>query len=450
MVVIPDPLSARTFFDCGVLSSMKTAMGDIVVAFRGDRDDYARWAEQKPGFDYIWEARLDLGADASLIEKAHRYLDDHLDTAIGWYPLAIRLNLKHGFHLERMAPDHKNWYLDSARIGVLPQWEWLYSLMFAWVFNTTRHVSKSVVELVKHRASILILSNLQAPGVYEYIVAARRHGVPVVGYIASWDHTVGKGIVYPGCVRYIVQNKAMKNDLLTYHGIDEEKIVVTGWPQTDVFARRRLRDQYVNLIESYGLDPAKKTIFITGNTKTNAPYEPQFLARFLTWLNKSELDVSVVFRPHPKDRKWKTRFSNINLHQHGFFAQPASYTDMDDLACLLQHVDCVVTHAGTILLDSLVNGRPAVCVVYDEAADGEVRYAEKNVIGKHYEDLMNSGSFLVARSMEEVAAGVEQVLSNPAMFYAQRRRVSKKIVGELDGEAALRVAQAVASCARLE
>ena len=35
---------------------------------------------------------------------------------------------------------------------------------------------------------------------------------------------------------------------------------------------------------------------------------------------------------------------------------------------LLQHADAVVANAGTILLDALVNDRPAVCVLYDEGA----------------------------------------------------------------------------------
>ena len=38
--------------------------------------------------------------------------------------------------------------------------------------------------------------------------------------------------------------------------------------------------------------------------------------------------------------------------------QQASFTDMEMLATLLQHADCVVTNAGTVLLDALVNDRP--------------------------------------------------------------------------------------------
>ena len=48
--------------------------------------------------------------------------------------------------------------------------------------------------------------------------------------------------------------------------------------------------------------------------------------------------------------------------------QEPSHTDLDVLATLLQHADAVVSNAGTVLLDALVNDRPAVCVLYDEGA----------------------------------------------------------------------------------
>ena len=90
--------------------------------------------------------------------------------------------------------------------------------------------------------------------------------------------------------------------------------------------------------------------------------------------------------------------------------QEASYTDLDDLATLLQHVDVVVCNAGTILLDALVGDRPAVCVLYDEGAPPGESWAAKNVVGKHYEELAASGAFYRAERFEEVVAGIERAL----------------------------------------
>ena len=54
--------------------------------------------------------------------------------------------------------------------------------------------------------------------------------------------------------------------------------------------------------------------------------------------------------------------------------QEASFTDFEHLATMLQHCDCVVANAGTILLDSLVNDRPDTA---KELADKWTEWAKR-------------------------------------------------------------------------
>jgi CDP-glycerol glycerophosphotransferase (TagB/SpsB family) len=123
--------------------------------------------------------------------------------------------------------------------------------------------------------------------------------------------------------------------------------------------------------------------------------------------------------------------------------QEPSYTDLPQLAALLQHGDAVVANAGTILLDALMNDRPAVCVLYDEGAPPGESWAAKNVVGKHYEELAASGAFYRATSFGEVVAGIERALADPGELREQRLRVVREVVGEIDGRAAERVVDAV-------
>ena len=102
--------------------------------------------------------------------------------------------------------------------------------------------------------------------------------------------------------------------------------------------------------------------------------------------------------------------------------QEASYSDIEELATLLQHVDVVVCNAGTILLDALVGDRPAVCVLYDEGAPPGESWAAKNVVGEHYQELAASGAFHRAERFEEVVAGIERALAQPEELAEARRR----------------------------
>jgi hypothetical protein len=181
-----------------------------------------------------------------------------------------------------------------------------------------------------------------------------------------------------------------------------------------------------------------------GNTPTNAPYEARFVERVVEWWEESGAHerFSLLFRPHPRDRDWRERFGAA-IGRSGLHVQEPSYSDIEVLATLLQHVDCVVANAGTILLDSLVNGRPAVCVLYDEGAPAGEQWAALNTVGEHYRALMTSEAFYRAERFEEVTEGIERALGHPDALADERRRVARDVVGEVDGRAGERVVDAI-------
>jgi CDP-glycerol glycerophosphotransferase (TagB/SpsB family) len=185
-----------------------------------------------------------------------------------------------------------------------------------------------------------------------------------------------------------------------------------------------------------------------GNSPVNAPYEKNFVDRIVEWWDASGAAsrFSLLFRPHPRDREWRERFA-APLFREGAAVQEPSFTDLDVLAVLLQHGDVVVSNAGTILLDALVNDRPAVCVLYDEGAPPGESWAWKNVSGEHYKSLVESDAFYRAERFEEVTVAIERALQNPRELSAERARVARGVVGEVDGRAAERVAEAIVGAA---
>ncbi len=109
---------------------------------------------------------------------------------------------------------------------------------------------------MERECSALVFSNVQPSGAVPFLIAARRLGVPVIAHVASWDHTVGKGVISPHCDLYIVQNQLMEDDLRRYHDIGSERVRVTGWPQTDLFRRPRPRADYDALLRRLRPRPA--------------------------------------------------------------------------------------------------------------------------------------------------------------------------------------------------
>jgi hypothetical protein len=441
-LVLPDPLPTRVFVECGIAAGLRDRLGgrlDAVLLLPAEQE--REWAGRLEGIPLLARDEL-LPARPRPRERVHRRVDRRLDDLIGFYPLALRHTLRHGFHGERLRPGHANWFLDPQRAGPLPRWRRLERLMFRWHYGRLRYVPAALVERMRTECAGLVVANLQTHSAVPFLNAARRLRLPVVGYVSSWDHPVGKGIVSPHLDLYVVQNEVMREDLVRYHGIAHGRVTVTGWPQTDVFRSPRPREDYVALLREYRLDPDRQLVLVMGNTPTNAPYEARFVERIVDWWRDGPSErFSLLFRPHPRDHLWRDRFAAAR--GRGVHVQEPSYTDMDRLATLLQHGSCVVANAGTILLDSLVNDRPAVCVLYDEGAPPGERWAELNVVGRHYRELMRSEAFYPAERFEEVTAAIERALEHPNELALERRRVAQEVVGEVDGRAAERVVDTV-------
>ena len=446
-VVLPDLLSIRIFVDTGILGGLQDRLGESLAAvFVVPPDATAEWSGRLPGLPVLLGEEL-TRPDGTR-DRALGGLDAWLDRRIGFHPLAIRLNHRHGFHAERMHAGHPNWMLDTERDGPLPRWPAVERAMERWFFSPRRHVPHRLLEAMTRDCAGLVLSNVQPASAVPFLTAARRLRVPVVAHVASWDHTVGKGVISPHCDLYVVQNRVMEDDLRRYHGIDPRRVQVTGWPQTDLLHRRRPREEYERLLRSYGLDARRPLVLVAGNTPSNAPYEGRFVERIVAWWEEGAAErIQLLFRPHPRDARWRERFAAA-ASRPGVVVQEASYTDLEDLATLLQHVDAVVCNAGTILLDALVGERPAVCVLYDEGAPPGESWAAKNVVGKHYEELAASGAFYRAERFEDVVAGIDRALENPQELAAERRVAVERVVGVVDGKAAERVVDAVSGALR--
>jgi hypothetical protein len=445
-LVLPDPFSSRLFFDTGIVERLRDELGPRLELFLFDTGEQSEAWTERAGETRVTrpdELRPD---HVPTHEKAYRRLDTWLDRRIGFYPLSLRHSLRQGFHRQRMRPGHPNWFLDPTLAGPLPRWAFLDRALERWHYGRLRYLTPSLAGRMRRERPAIALANMQMHSVVPFIVGGHRFDLPVIGNIASWDHTVGKGIVAPRLRRYVVQNDAMRADLVRYHGIPLDRIVVTGWPQTDVFHRRRTREDFAGLLRSLGLEADRRVVVVMGNTPTNAPYEANFVRRLVAWWqdDDGQQPPSLLFRPHPRDRAWRERFAAA-LGRAGIAVQEPSFTDLEQLAVLLQHCDVVVTNAGTILLDALANDRPAVCTLWDEGAPPGESWAVNNVSGEHYRTLFESEAFYRAHSFDEVVEGIERALASPDELGAERARVTRVVLGKVDGRAAARVAEAILS-----
>jgi hypothetical protein len=443
-LVFADLIPNRVFFECGIVDGLRAAFPDrLAAAFVVHEKHVKPWLERLDGIPLLERGEL-MPVEVPAAERIVRRLDMALDRRIGFYPLAIRHSRRHGFHEDRWATGNAYPFLDPSRIGPLPRWKILESPMARWHLSRRRYVPSALLDRMRDECDAVVITNPQAHLSMPFLTAARRLDLPVIGYVASWDHPVGKGIVSPYLDTYIVQNETMREDLRRFHGIDEARVAVAGWPQTDVYHRRRSRSAFEALLRELELPNDRPIVLFAGNVPNNAPYEGHLVTRLVSWWRETSAHrrFSLLFRPHPFDRNAGERFSAA-LGVPGAAVQRPSHGDFEVLATLLQHVDCVVANAGTILLEALVNDRPSVCVTFDEGAPAGRQWASLNLTGYHYRKLLESDAFYRVADFEELVAALDRALENPDELRAERRRVSQEVVGEIDGRAAKRVMTAI-------
>ena len=106
-----------------------------------------------------------------------------------------------------------------------------------------------------------------------------------------------------------------------------------------------------------------------GNTPTNMPWEGRLVDLLLAAYASSGAQgrYGLLVRPHPRDGDRVARFGRAREVAGAAVMEPG-YADLDRLALLLRHCACVVSNAGTVLLDAIVNDRPTVCMLSDEGA----------------------------------------------------------------------------------
>jgi hypothetical protein len=442
-LVLTGQQALKVFVETGIVDGLRRELGDeLVPVLLMDESGIPKWRDRL-GERVILRRELMVPPPTRSARFASS-LDTRLDRQLGFWPLAVRLNLDHGFHAERMSPGNIYGFLNPNLVGRLPRRHSVEALMRRWFFSPLRPLPPELERRMRSECRAIVMTNLSLRRVVPFLTAARRVRVPSLAYLLSWDHAVGKGVISPHFQRYVVQNEAMREDLARYHGIGGDRVVVTGWPQSDVYARRRPRTDYEAILRSFDLDPSRPTVLFVANWWTNAPYEGPLVERLVEWWEESGAAGrwNLLVRPHPRDVEAQVRFAAVRGKPWAH-VQDAGFGDFEALTTLLQHGDCVVVNAGTTMLEAIVNDRPVVCVLYDEGAPPGELWAAKNMAGEHYRVLAASQAFYPATSFEEAVAGIERALSRPDELAAERRRVAREVVGEVDGKAVERVVAAI-------
>ena len=242
-----------------------------------------------------------------------------------------------------------------------------------------------------YRACIALINDLQPDVIYNCsqrsvqaiapIQAAKKLGIPTVGFIYSWDN-LPKATLDVETDRYHVWSDHMKKELLQYHPfIKLEQITVTGTPQFEMHFDSALKQRRDEFFRTYGLDPNKKYLCFSGDDVTTSPHDPQYLedvAQTVRDLNQENDQWHIIFRRCPVD--FSNRYDAV-LQAYQAEITPiapqwqrlANSWDAvlplkEDNALLVNtvaHCELVINLGSSMVFDAACQGTPCAYIAYN-------------------------------------------------------------------------------------
>ena len=164
--------------------------------------------------------------------------------------------------------------------------------------------------LQAHRPDVLVVTPLifLASDQADWVKSGKALGIPVAFPVFSWDNLTTKGTVHVQPDRVFVWNELQKREAVEYHGVPEDRIVVTGAPRFDAFFRMTPSTDRAAFCEKHGLDPSHPVLTYLCSSDFVAGQEVEFIERWIREVRTEPALAScnVVVRPHPRSlHQWR-------------------------------------------------------------------------------------------------------------------------------------------------
>lgn len=261
----------------------------------------------------------------------------------------------------------------------------------------------------------------------DLVKSARALGIPTVLAVGSWDHLTTKGLIRVMPDRVLVWNHTQREEAIALHGVDPQRIVITGAQPFDRWFTREPELAHAAFCARVGLPAQRPFILFVGSTASisETDAEQRFVRRWLGELRRSlpaELrDVSVLVRPHPYNPgTWK----DADLSELGPVAvwprdgaNIVAEENRSDYFHSLAHCSAVVGVNTSAMIEAAVVG----CSVHTVRAP-EFAETQSGTVHFGYVLAERGGPVLGAETLREHVAQLEIALRDSGPALERNRR----------------------------
>lgn len=449
-ISIYDGDTEKNVLRSGTFDHLKRAGHRIVLLIRGkDRLQYYR--------EHFGDERV-------IIEQLPR-ASSRMETYwyyIGWNTLPTnsvygrqRMNRARGAPLSRLVFGTTLWLLGHLRL-------WRELLRALYAIAPDRY-AMDLFE--KYQPDLVFAPNMFSPEDFRLMRAAKRRAIPTVTTAKSWDVLTTKAFTRVRADRLIVFNGFNRDEAVRFGDYDAKRVVVTGFPQFDIYTRDEIfvsRDAFCRAI---GADPEKRLIMFAPPGDWLSEYSIDILTALDRSIGAGEFSqpLQILARFHPKyvDRAERATLPHVikdrpgthlseqrdfsmDIGQGGIFSWTFTDKDIVHLANSLKHCDIIINTASTLTLDATANDRPVILIGYDGNETPRYWGQIARVYNReHVQTVLSTNAAPVVWSHRELVEAINMFLENPRHGEREREVFKAKLLYKVDGKAAERTAHAV-------
>lgn len=417
---------------------------DVVVRHFIDSDAFVHLAEHHDVrfvFPELGHKRIK-DIDPSAIDLPAPY--QHLKTnpvrnvTWKWLYLVEQLRLRPGTQAAALRRLHRStlgWKAATLlTFAGLPGLNWAFNF---WINNRLRlNPCLEMENILDKEYPDLIMHPCVLEGIFlnDLIEQSQLRSLPLVVIMNSWDNPSTKRAMVGSPDWLLVWGEQTWHHAIKLAKTIPEKTIKFGAAQFDVF-RNPPRITRAEFCFINGIKNHNKILLYAGSSKGTD--EIAHLTQLDLAIENGELPIiTILYRPHPwggggkggeriLNQKWKnivieqsmrSYLKDIQAGKTGKFL--ANYSDVHDVLC---HIDALLTPLSTILIESIMHGKPALCFIPFEDKSAHFR---NDLRLMHFHDIFNCPDILVAVGYEQLVPRTLELLGRIGDTQLQQRLIA--------------------------
>lgn len=306
----------------------------------------------------------------------------------------------------------------------------------------------------KYKPQLLLVTSLGNSLSDQFIMReARKHGTRVVSIILSWDNTTTKGMAGAFADKVIAWTPTMKEELVLYHDLPQQRITVGGAAHYDAYFNGGLASDRSKLLETYGFLHDRRLIFLCLTTPTQFPWNPHLVEVLAKAVTNDQLGhpCQLLVRPHPiyfKIENGRRPFQDeyeklIELKKHYRFLQVDPPTilsqemsfdmpkeEMKKLGSILKHADVLICWFSSMMIEASIFNVPTINMALFEKNDIPIHVS---VSHNHIRRILDTGGVRTVYSEEDLLNTINLYLDRPGTDQLGRQRIVDNETGHNRG-----------------